>query len=163
MAELSLGSALARQLGETLPALVIALDDLNAERGLSSGAGTPLEEWARTHEIAHDRARSQLRAGRTVIIDDTSSPRFLRDRWREVGRGVGARLVLVYLDTPLGVSLARHAANRSQPSRADVADHVLRDHLSGFEPPEPDEDPIRVAPDSPEGLSDLIRRIGLRE
>lgn len=155
-------STLGRQLGEALPAEVIALDDLNAERGLTSGAGIPVEEWGRTHEIAYDRTRTELRAGRSVVIDDTSSPRFLRDRWRDVGRLAGAPVTLVYVDTPIEVSTARHAANRSGPTRPDVAEDVLNDHLDGFEPPEPDEHPVTVALDSGESIEDLLRRRGFR-
>ncbi|WP_353651121.1 ATP-binding protein [Nakamurella sp. A5-74] len=155
-------STLARQLADALPATVIALDHLNAERGLSSGAGIPLTEWGRTHEIAHDRTRTELLAGRSVVVDDTSSPRFLRDRWRDVGREAAVPVTLVYLDTPIEVSAARHAVNRSDPVRPDVADRVLRDHLDGFEPPELDEDAIRVAFGSPEGIEVLLRRIRVR-
>jgi predicted kinase len=141
-------TTLARQLGEAMPAVVISLDQVNAERGLTSGTGIHLTEWQRTHEIAHDRTRTELRAGRQVVVDDTSSPRFLRDRWRELGREAGVSVTLVYLDTPVQVSVARHAANRERPTRPDVAGSVLQDHLAGFEPPEPDEDAVRVAFDT---------------
>lgn len=68
-------STLARQLGEALPADVISLDDINAERGLDGGQGIPLEAWAETNRIAQVRATEALREGRNVVVDDAGSPR----------------------------------------------------------------------------------------
>lgn len=84
-------------------------------------------------------------SGVTVIVDDTSSPRFLREGWRSLAREVGAPLVLVYVDTPVEVSIQRHAANRDQHHRMDVTDQILHEHLDSFEAPTPDEDPVRYS------------------
>ena len=51
-------------------------------------------------------------------------------------------MVLVYVNTPVAVSLSRHAANRTTRSRADVDDQVLHEHLDSFEPPTPEEEPV---------------------
>ncbi|WP_188896997.1 AAA family ATPase [Microlunatus endophyticus] len=121
---------------------VVSLDVINAERNLRSGAGLPIEEWAKTFEMAQSRARTLLESGTTVIVDDTSSPRFLRDAWRRLAAEMEVPLVLVYVNTPVEVSLERHAANRAARSRADVDDEVLQEHLESFEAPTPDEDPV---------------------
>lgn len=132
-------STLATRLAEPLEARVISLDSINAERGLQSGAGVPVSEWTRTHEVAQDRTSAAVARSVTVIIDDTSSPRFLRDDWRALADRLEAPLVLIYLDIAPGTSWQRHARNRAGPRRADVTDTILRDHLASFEEPTPDE------------------------
>jgi predicted kinase len=135
-------STVAAQAASHLDAEVISLDAINAERNLRSGAGLPIEEWARTFELGQSRARALLVSGTAVIVDDTSSPRFLRDAWRRLAAEAEVALVLVYVNTPVEVSLKRHAANRAARSRADVEDEVLWEHLESFEAPTPDEDPL---------------------
>jgi predicted kinase len=138
-------STVAAELARHLRADVVSLDAINAERGLQSGAGLPIQEWARTYELSQSRTLELLRSGGTVVVDDTSSPRFLRDGWRTMAGQAHVPLVLVYLNTPVEVSLERHAANRADRSRMDVADEVLREHLESFEPPTPDEDPLEYS------------------
>ncbi len=75
-------STLAEALARQLPATVVSLDAINAERGLHGGQGIPIDEWSRTNEVARDRTRGGIADGVTVVVDDTSSPRFLRDGWR---------------------------------------------------------------------------------
>ena len=72
-------TTLAAELVKALPADLLSFDAINEERGLHGGAGIPTEEWARTKETAQTRVRAALRSARTVVVDDTSSPRFLRD------------------------------------------------------------------------------------
>jgi predicted kinase len=118
---------------------VISLDAINAERGLDGGQGIPLEEWGRTNEIAADRTEKALRAGVSVVVDDTASPRFLRDGWREIAERAGAPCALIYVDVEEAVIWQRVRANRADPSRPDVTDEVMQEHLASFEPPAGDE------------------------
>lgn len=138
-------STVAAELAADLHAVVVSLDTIIAERGWQSGAGVPMDEWVRTHEISRSRTRDLLASGVTVIIDDTSSPRFLREDWRSLAKDVAAPLVLVYVDTPVEVSIQRHAANRDHHHRMDVTDEILHEHLGSFEAPTPDEDPVRYS------------------
>jgi predicted kinase len=137
-------SAVAARFAQTLPATVVSLDAINAERGLWGGDGIPIREWARTHESARHRTRRIVESGAVVVIDDTSSPRFLRDGWRSLAHELAVPLVLVFVDTPVDVIRRRQAANRTHPSRRDVTDEVMDQHLASFEPPEADEDAVRV-------------------
>lgn len=102
----------------------------------------------RTNELARDRVIAQLRDDPTVIVDDTSSPRFLRDGWRALCSSVGAPLVLVYVDTSIDLIRQRLTNNRVTGHRGDVTDEVMAAHQESFEPPEEDEQAIRVGADS---------------
>ena len=135
---------LARTLADVLPGTVISLDSINDERGLRGGQGIPVEEWVRTHELARGRARAALNRDDTVIIDDTSSPRFLRDAWRSLAAVDDAGFVLVFIDAAEETLRLRRAANRARSRRHDVSDAVMSEHLSAFEAPYEDEEPVRV-------------------
>ena len=80
-----------------------------------------------------------------MIIDDTSSPRFLRDGWRQLSARLGAPLALVFIDASPETIARRQSANRSSGERGDVIDDVMAEHLSNFEPPAEDERALRFA------------------
>jgi predicted kinase len=111
----------------------------------AAGRAFPIAEWARTNEIARDHVTAELAKDRTVIIDDTSSPRFLRDGWRRLSADLGAHLVLVFIDASRETITRRQAANRSNGERDDVIDGVMAEHLDAFEPPAEDEDALCLA------------------
>ncbi len=135
---------LAEALGEGLDARVVGYDTINAERGLQGGQGVPVEEWIATGAIAHDRAKALLADDRAVVVDDTSSPRVLRDEWRSLARDRRARFLLVHVDADEALIRRRLARNRATGERPDVVDAVLEGHLHAFEPPEADEPHLLV-------------------
>jgi len=136
-------STLATQLAAELGAELLSLDGINEERGLHGGQGIPLEEWANTNRIAHERAGALLASDRHVIIDDTGSPRFIREEWRATATEAAAPFVLVWVQVTPELQRHRVLANRDQQSRADVTDAVLTEHSAAFEPPS-GEDPLIV-------------------
>jgi predicted kinase len=136
-------STLAAQLATELGGEVISLDAINLERGLDGGQGIPLEEWATTNRIAEERVGRLLVEGRQVVIDDTGSPRFIRDGWRQIAAVSESPFVLVWVQIDEELQRRRLQANRSEPSRHDVVDEVLAEHRRGFEAPV-DEHPIII-------------------
>jgi predicted kinase len=159
-------SSLAVALAEHLNAQVVSLDEINDRRGLWGGDGIPIEEWQATHAIATTEIREHLTAVHaspaaaaspahhatavpTVILDDTSSPRFLRDGWRALAAELGADFHLIYLEVDHTTIHERRTANQATPHRRHVTDAVLTQHLADFEPPAPDENPIRLHPGDP--------------
>lgn len=133
-------STVARALAPRLDAVVVSLDEINERRGLWGGDGIPVEEWIRTHEIASAEVREVLASGVSVIVDDTSTPRFVRDAWRSLAAEAAVEFLLVYLDVDHDVIRRRRADNQADPRRRDVA--VLEQHLADFEPPQADEDAV---------------------
>lgn len=146
-------STAARVLASQVGGVVVSLDEINERRGLWGGDGIPIEEWVRTNELASAEVRGLLVSGRSAVVDDTSSPRFLRDGWRSLAAELGAEFTLVYLDVDHDTIRRRQAANRLTPSRRDVSDVVLEQHLADFEPPQPEEPAVRMKPgDAPPSL-----------
>ncbi|MCL2794257.1 MAG: ATP-binding protein [Microbacteriaceae bacterium] len=139
-------STFAALLAERLDAEIISLDAINAERGLDGGQGIPLEEWGRTNDIGHARAATALQAGRAVVVDDTGSPRFIREGWREVAASARASFSIVWVQIDAERQRERLLANRAEQQRHDVIDEVMAAHVDGFEDPT-DENPFVVDAD----------------
>lgn len=158
-------STAARTLAHRLGAELIALDTINHERGLRGGDGIPDSEWEKTSAIAMARLADTLRAGRSAVVDDTFSHRFLRDRCRRVAEEGGARFVLLFLDTPVETIAARRAANRAAPVRHEVRDDVFEHHRARFQFPGDDETPVRVTSPAEfdEWLAELVALGSCRE
>jgi predicted kinase len=136
-------STLAQLLAHELGAVVVSLDGINEERGLFGGQGIPEEEWVRTHRIGDTRASDHLRSGTDVIVDDTGSPRFVRDHWRDIASREGARFSLVWVQIDSALRQDRLRATRATHDRHDVTDEVLAEHVADFQPPSA-EHPITV-------------------
>jgi predicted kinase len=155
-------STVASLLAGSLPGVVVSLDAINEERGLSGGDGIPVLEWARTNELARQRVSAGLSEDATVIVDDSSSPRFLRDEWRGLCASAGAPMVLVFVDTPEETLLQRLRENRITGQRRNVTDAVMAAHRDSFEPPEQDEEALLVQTESSpldlDSLSGVLRR-----
>lgn len=128
-------STLAGRLADDLPAHLVSLDRINEERGLDGGQGIPRDEWANTNRIAHQRASAMLESGRHVVVDDTGSPRFIRDEWRATAGLAGTPFVLVWVQITPELQRKRVHTNRAEKVRRDVTDAVLEEHTAGFEAP----------------------------
>ncbi|GAA1486972.1 AAA family ATPase [Brachybacterium fresconis] len=154
-------STLAARLAEGLPASVISLDLINEERGLYGGQGIPWEEWAKTNQIAHERGQALLEAGHHVVVDDTGSPRFIRDGWRAVAERSNAPFALVWVQIGADLQSERIRVNRRSHDRHDVTDSVLQEHRASFEPPT-DEDALVIDAEStadPEQVAALAHEL----
>ncbi len=155
-------STVAQGLAPLIPAEVVSLDSINAERGLVGGDGIPVEEWIATNGIARERVSKLLASGASTIVDDTTSLRMLRDGWRSLASEHGARTALVWVQIDAGLQRERLLANRLTGMRDDVIDEVITQHVASFESPASDELPlILVAGESrnPERIAALVAAI----
>ena len=143
-------TTLARAIVRFTGAAYVGLDEINRERGLGHGGeGLPVEEWERTHRLAVDRVERLMEEGATILVDDTSNLRFLRERFRKVAGQHDYDVVLVYLDVPPAEIRRRIEENASTGRRANVLPHVLEEHIATFEHPAGDEAAIVYTPDQP--------------
>jgi RimJ/RimL family protein N-acetyltransferase/predicted kinase len=123
----------------------VSLDEINDERGAGCGGdGLPAATWARTLEIALERAGALMDAGRDLLIDDTGCFRWLRDRWRALAAEHGHTPVVVFLDTPHEEIRARMERSAATGDRRGLRPDVLAAHVASFEPPGPDEEPVTL-------------------
>lgn len=137
-------TTLARCIAEELSIVLISLDAINHERGLRGGEGMSIAQWEETSAIAMDRLRECLRQGRSAVVDDTFSRRFLRDRCKAVALEFGARFTILFVGTPLGEIRSRREANNKRPTRHHVRDSVFEEHYKTFQFPAADEPVVRI-------------------
>ncbi len=143
-------TTLARSIVRFTGATYVGLDDINRQRGLASGGdGLPVEEWERTHHVAIGRVEHLMRERVTILVDDTSNLRFLRERFRSVAEEHGYRFVLVYVETPLDEISRRMQENARRRRRSPVRPEVFDEHVRTFEPPDEDEGAVVFAADQP--------------
>lgn len=145
-------STIARRVAAVTGAGLISHDAINAARGFDGGTEMDDSEWEKTSLMAAAQARAMLLAGRGVVIDDTFSHRFLRDRFRQVAAASAVPFVLLFVDTPLAVIEARIADNVRTQDRSHIAPDVFAHHRDRFQFPGDDESPVRLA-----GAADLER------
>ena len=94
-----------------------------------------IAQWEETSSISMDRLRQCLGEGKSAVIDDTFSRRFLRDRCKAVALEFGAEFTIVFVDTPIEGIRSRRAANHQRPTRHHVRDDTSRTTTEPFNSP----------------------------
>lgn len=145
-------STIARRVAAETGAELISYDAINKARGFDGGTVIADAEWEKTSLMAAATARAVLASGRSVVVDDTFSHRFLRQRFAAVAKASGAPFMLLFVDTPLAVIEARIADNARSGARGHIAPDVFAHHRDRFQFPGDDESPVRLA-----GADDLDR------
>ena len=138
-------STIARRVAAVTGAELVSLDAINRARGFDGGTVMDDSEWEKTSLMAAATARTVLASGRGVVVDDTFSHRFLRQRFAAVAKASGAPFVLLFVDTPIDVIEARIAENAHTGARAPIAPDVFAHHRARFQFPGDDEAPVRLA------------------
>lgn len=104
---------------------VVALDDLRDELEVAA-----TDDQGEVIQLARERSREHLRAGRSFAFSATNLLRQTRQRWLDLFADYGARIEIVYVEPPLETILKQ---NRQRP-RA-VPERVIRDLAEKCEPP----------------------------
>lgn len=140
-------STLARRIADVVGAPIVSLDAINRRRGLDGGkvGGMTDAQWEKTSQLAVEELIGLMQGSRPVVLDDTLSRRFLRDRYRLAAAGQGYDVVLVYVDTPLAIIEGRRRVNEGTQGRAGIEDAVFAHHRERFEAPAGDEAHIHLS------------------
>ena len=93
---------------------VVSLDELRDEMEVA-----PTDDQGEVIQLARERCREHLRAGRHFAFNATNTIRQTRKRWVDLCADYGARIELVYLEPPLPIILEQNARRaRPVPTRA---------------------------------------------
>ncbi len=104
---------------------VVSLDDLRADLGVN-----PTDDQGGVVQLARERCREHLRAGRDFAFNATNTVRQTRQRWIDLFADYGARVEVRYLEPPLPVVYRQNA--RRQPG---VPRRVIDRLVDRLEPP----------------------------
>jgi predicted kinase len=128
----------------------ISLDMVNTERGVGmDGQAIPLHEWEQTYAEAYRRVAAALRAGASVIYDETNFLRSQRDQLRAIAATYAVPTCVLYVATPEAEARGRWQQNRISRRRGDVRDDDFAHVVERFEPPAFDEHVILYDPSLP--------------
>lgn len=93
---------------------VVSLDNLRTVLDVE-----PTDDQGEVIQLARERCREHLRAGRDFAFNATNTMRQTRKRWIDLFADYGARIELVYLEPPLSVILDQNSRrHRAVPVRA---------------------------------------------
>lgn len=153
-------STLGRILATRIGAELIEYDAINTERGLGiDGAPIAPAEFEATEREAFGRVAAALAQGCDVISDAANFLRRQREALREIAAGVGAGVVLIWVDVSHDIALSRWRSNRVIGARADVRDEDFMHVVQHFESPGPEEHALRFDGAEPAGV--WLRRVAL--
>jgi len=113
---------LSKSLAETP---IVALDEIRSELNVD-----PTDNQGDVVQLARERCREFLRAGRSFAFNATNIVRQTRKRWIDLFADYGARVDLVYVEPPFA-TLLRQNKQRDRP----VPEPVIRDLAEKCEPP----------------------------
>lgn len=123
---------------------MVSLDEILRARGLEPGTGLPVERWEEASGMAAERIRDPSWADRDLVLDDTLSRRFLRERYRGLAAATDRVPALIVLRAEEHELRRRIAENARIPRRPGINEDVLQAHLEGFEWPGEDELPVNL-------------------
>jgi len=124
---------------------VASVDELAWAAGHPAVHPLPDDAARRVAEALRSRVGTLLDEGRDVVVDSSFWSRASRDTYRALGAAHGADVLVVYVDTPRDVALARVAARAAaHPHDVVLTPEVAAAFHDGFEVPTPDEGPLEV-------------------
>lgn len=100
------------------------------------------QDWNDVYSRAFQKLENLLKGGQTVIFDGAGLRYRERQSLRNTATECGAGPVLIYVNTSPEEIVARRLKNMSTQTRAHLKDETMRQALSMFEEPTPDEHPI---------------------
>jgi predicted kinase len=155
-------SVLAQSLGRELHIRVLSYDAeiyLPSRHLVPAGASLSAESGF-IQGIARRRIAEILDTGTSLIYDDLLLEREDRRKLAAMAQQHRARLILVYLDTPLTTIEQRREQNSRTRARTSVPESVMDMDAVLLEPPDDSESPVRVAPG--DVLPEILARIQAR-
>jgi predicted kinase len=115
---------------------LISLDAINHERGLGlDGKSVPGSEWMETHRVALERLQAYIKAGHSVVWDDTNYAAWIRDPIFEAAVEAGAEPLVVFVDAPLEIVHRRAEEARTSRLRTICPDEDFERVVRDFERP----------------------------
>ncbi|MFE5309962.1 AAA family ATPase [Isoptericola sp. NPDC056605] len=126
---------------------VAAVDEIAWAAGHPAVHPLPDDDARRVADALRCRVATLLDEGRDVVVDSSFWSRSARDEYRALGAAHGASTLVVLVDTPRDVALARVAARAAaHPHDVVLTPEVAAAYHDGFEVPTPDEGPLEVVP-----------------
>ncbi len=142
-------SSLAKAIQDQLNAVIIAIDDIHAERGLLK-TDKPLSQadWESSFELAYHRVRQALRQHRYVVFDAVNGSKKRRAARLLLAQTENASAILIYAQASTEQSLQRYRANLNTAERFRGHQADYRRVVERYQPPTSDEQALTFTSDT---------------
>lgn len=129
-------STLAKQIAEHTGAALVSQDALffEKEKELDLDQDSDLH-WRMLLDMCLGKIKENLKAGKSIVFDNTNTKFEHREELREVARSVGAETKVIFLDTPIEIQKERQNKNLSTGERHDVKQEYLDQAIAELEVP----------------------------
>lgn len=114
-------------------------------------------QWDDVYNEMYKRIEDNLKLGKNVVQDAGNFTRYERNLVAKIGEKLGARVVTVFVDTPVEVARERWLKNKQSLARFDISENSLSGGIAELEPPTPDGNVCVIDGVSP--VADQIRQI----
>lgn len=140
-------STLARKISEQTGSKLIAFDKLWVEKDKEQPVPKGVEGWKFIRKVGQDEVAKALNEGNSVVYDDNNVRLEHREELRKVARKFGARAVVVYLNTHLGLIREREAINKTTGQRHEVEPENFNAVLEQLQMPTSHENVLEFKPE----------------
>lgn len=150
-------STLARRIAESTGSKLIAFDKLWVEKEKEQPISKDSEGWRFVRKVAQEEIAKILKEGLSVVYDDNNVRFEHREEIREIGRGLGADPVVIYLNTPMDLIKERERVNKTTGERHEVEPENFQTVVEQLEVPISKENVLEFTPnmDMEKFLSEL--------
>ena len=151
-------STLARKIAEHTKSKLIAFDKLWVEKDKDQPVPKGAEGWRFIRKVGQDEVAKAIQEGNSVVYDDNNVRFEHREELREIARRLGAKDIVIYLNTPLELIREREAANRITGDRHEVEPVNFQTVLEQLEPPMPNENVLEFKPNT--NVEEFLNKLG---
>ena len=139
-------SHIAKQLLQKIDIALVSIDDIFNRSGFDWDSSTlpDAKAWELIFNESYEQTKQTLREGKNVLYDSTNQTIVSRDTLREIAKGAGADVCVLYIKTPIETVWRRWEENQSKPSRSVVSRELVQMTIDMFEEPGEDESVIVI-------------------
>ena len=151
-------STLAKKIVEHTGAVLVSQDALffEKEKELNLDQDSD-EQWKILLDMCLEIIKENLNAGKSVVFDNTNTKFEHREELRELAKSVGAKIEVIFLDTPIKIQKERQNKNLETRERHDVSQEYLDQAIVELEIPSEKENVLIFKQDT--DLNDFLKNI----
>ncbi len=140
-------STLAKIISKKYKANIVGRDEIYfATEKILALENTPDEDddslWNNLWPVTLQGVKNQLMSNNSVVVDDNCFHLSQRNELRSIGEKFGAKVLLIFLDTPIEILNKRKQENKVNKTRHDVPSEWMEDDRNKFERPTDDENAL---------------------
>ncbi len=142
-------SYIAKEIQKSIDVVYVAIDDIFHRHGFDWNTNTlpNNDEWRNIFDESYKISKDALKEGRNVLYDSTNQTLASRDKLREVACSVGAKTIVIYIQSSPETVWKRWEKSTLEKSRPSVCKDLVQMTIDQFEAPADAENVITIIND----------------